>query len=40
MEGVVILEAVIDADGSVTSVKMLRSIPLVDDAGGGSHPRD
>ena len=32
MEGVVILEAVIDADGSVTSVKVLRSIPLLDDA--------
>jgi protein TonB len=31
-EGVVILEAVIDADGSVTSVKVLRSIPLLDDA--------
>jgi len=32
VEGVVILEAVIDADGSVTSVKVLRSIPLLDDA--------
>ena len=32
VEGVVILEAVIDAEGSVTSVKVLRSIPLLDDA--------
>ena len=32
VEGVVILEAVIDADGSVTSVKVLRSIPLLDEA--------
>jgi protein TonB len=32
VEGVVILEAVIDADGSVTSVKVLRSIPMLDEA--------
>jgi protein TonB len=32
VEGVVILEAVIDADGAVTSVKVLRSIPLLDEA--------
>ena len=32
VEGVVILEAVIGADGHVTSVKVLRSVPLLDDA--------
>jgi protein TonB len=32
VEGTVILEAVIDADGHVTSVRVLRSIPLLDQA--------
>jgi TonB family protein len=32
VEGVVILEAVIDVDGAVTSVRVLRSIPLLDHA--------
>jgi protein TonB len=32
VQGVVILEAVIDAKGSVTSVSVLRSIPLLDQA--------
>jgi protein TonB len=32
VEGVVILEAVIDATGTVTSVRVLRSIPLLDQA--------
>ena len=32
VEGVVILEAVIDPEGHVTSVKVLRSVPLLDDA--------
>jgi protein TonB len=31
-EGVVILEAILDARGNVTSVHVLRSIPLLDDA--------
>jgi protein TonB len=32
VQGVVILEAVIDAQGRVTSAKVLRSIPLLDQA--------
>jgi protein TonB len=32
VEGVVILEAVIDTDGRVAAVKVLRSIPLLDEA--------
>ena len=32
MSGVVILEAVIGPDGRVTDVKVLRSVPLLDDA--------
>ena len=32
MQGVVILEAVIDAKGAVASVRVLRSIPLLDQA--------
>jgi periplasmic protein TonB len=32
VQGVVILEAIIDADGNVTSVQVLRSIPLLDQA--------
>ncbi len=32
VEGVVILEAVIDAEGRVESVRVLRSIPLLDQA--------
>ena len=32
IEGVVVLEAIIDAHGNVTSVQVLRSIPLLDQA--------
>jgi protein TonB len=32
VSGVVILEAVIGASGNVTDVKILRSVPLLDDA--------
>lgn len=35
-EGIVILEAVIDAAGSVASVRVLRSIPLLDQAAVGA----
>jgi len=31
-EGVVILEAVLDEEGAVRNVRVLRSIPLLDDA--------
>jgi protein TonB len=32
VQGVVILEAVISGSGNVTDVKILRSVPLLDDA--------